>query len=115
MTYINSISISLPEYKSNQSELCDFMVKLYPENIRGKINKLYMSSGIESRYSVIPDYSNFDKRELYPPSEDLEPFPKLNKRMEIYNKYGNVKLLPIKHIINKLKTTNYKCKYRLGK
>ncbi len=27
----------------------------------------------------------------------------------------NVKLLPIKHIINKLKTTNYKCKYRLGK
>lgn len=86
MTYINSISIALPEYKSTQIDLNNFMIKLYPETIREKINKLYMSSGIESRYSVIPDYSNFDKRELYPYSENLEPFPKLNKRMEIYNK-----------------------------
>lgn len=100
MTYINSIAISLPEYKSNQSELCDFMVRLYPENIRGKINKLYMSSGIESRYSVIPDYSNLDKRELYPSSEDLEPFPKLNKRMEIYNKEAlNISLKAINSCI----------------
>lgn len=84
MTYINNISIAIPQYKSEQLELYEFMVNLYPEYLQNKIKKLYVSSGIEKRFSVIPDYSSTENKKLYPNNSNLEPFPTLNKRMEIY-------------------------------
>lgn len=52
-----------------------------------KLRFLYHQSGIQSRYSVLPDYS-LDAMEwkFYPPTENLDPFPGLEKRMEWYNK-----------------------------
>lgn len=47
---------------------------------------MYHHSGINSRYSVIPDYSLAPAdRQFYSTTPDLEPFPGLEKRMEWYN------------------------------
>ena len=48
---------------------------------------LYTQSGIQQRYSVIPDYSrSLAEWKFYPQSENLEPFPSLEQRMTVYNK-----------------------------
>lgn len=57
------------------------------EEEKRKLKFLYHQSAIKSRYSVLPDYSlNTDQWEFYPASENLEPFPSLEKRMDWYNR-----------------------------
>jgi predicted naringenin-chalcone synthase len=52
-----------------------------------KLRFLYHQSAIETRYSVLPDYSlNAGDWQFYPATENLEPFPNLETRMEWYNK-----------------------------
>jgi len=54
-----------------------------------KLKTLYQQSGIETRYSVIPDYSlSADQWKFYPPTENLEPFPSLEKRMRWYREHA---------------------------
>ncbi len=51
-----------------------------------KLRFLYHQSGIETRYSILPDYSlNANDWQFYPASENLEPFPNLECRMQWYN------------------------------
>jgi predicted naringenin-chalcone synthase len=50
-----------------------------------KISLMYARSGIETRYSVIPDYScEASERTFFSKNEDLEPFPSIEKRMTKY-------------------------------
>ena len=50
-----------------------------------KLKYLYRQSGIETRYSVIPDYSvPAAAWQFYSPTENLEPFPNMEKRMQWY-------------------------------
>jgi predicted naringenin-chalcone synthase len=52
-----------------------------------KLKFLYHQSAIDTRYSVLPDYSlNADEWQFYPASENLEPFPNLELRMKWFNK-----------------------------
>ena len=52
-----------------------------------KLKFLYNQSAIETRYSVLPDYSlNAAEWEFYPATENLEPFPNLELRMKWFNK-----------------------------
>ena len=52
-----------------------------------KLKFLYHQSAIKTRYSVLPDYSlNAKEWQFYPASENLEPFPNLEQRMNWYNK-----------------------------
>ena len=52
-----------------------------------KLRFLYHQSAIETRYSVLPDYSlGANEWQFYPASENLEPFPNLELRMNWYNK-----------------------------
>src|SRR2546423_6427506 len=59
-----------------------------------KLKFLYHQSGIEHRYSVIPDYSHkitdpiATGWKFYPQSENLEPFPSLEQRMQWFYKYA---------------------------
>ena len=56
---------------------------------RRKLKFLYHQSNISHRYSVIPDYSRaVTDWKFYPHSENLEPFPSLELRMTMYNKYA---------------------------
>ena len=56
---------------------------------RRKLKFLYRQGGIQTRYSVIPDYSlSASEWKFYPMSENLEPFPDLEKRMEWFHRYA---------------------------
>ncbi len=52
-----------------------------------KLKFLYHQSAIDTRYSVVPDYSlNAEEWKFYPATENLDPFPDLELRMKWYNK-----------------------------
>jgi predicted naringenin-chalcone synthase len=55
------------------------------ETEKRKLRFMYHHSGIETRYSVLPDYSlPADQWTFFSASENLEPFPLLEKRMQAY-------------------------------
>ena len=70
-------------------DILNFMQNVYAmdEIEKRKLRFLYHQSAIQTRYSAVPDYSlNADEWQFYPASENLEPFPNLEKRMDWYNK-----------------------------
>ena len=88
MSVIYSISTAVPEFKHSQMDIFKFMSDVYsvPENETRSLKLLYERSGIETRYSTIPDFSlPADKRTFHPSTIDLEPFPRLEERMEYFN------------------------------
>ncbi len=94
-----SIATGVPPYKHDQNTICSFADRIYSNDKTEsrKLNYLYRHSGIETRFSVIPDYSLLqDDRQFYSKSADLEPFPDLEKRMKWYA--DNASLLSIKTI-----------------
>jgi predicted naringenin-chalcone synthase len=91
LSKIISIGTAVPAYKHEQSVILDFMQRVYAldEDDKRKLKYLYRQGGIDTRYSVIPDYSlSATDWEFYSPTENLEPFPKLEKRMQWYQQYA---------------------------
>jgi predicted naringenin-chalcone synthase len=91
MSRIISIGTALPAHRHHQHDILNFMLNAYqPEaDDRRKISMLYERSGIETRYSVIPDYSlPICERVFYPKTLDMEPFPGLDQRMKLYNSHA---------------------------
>ena len=85
MSKIISIATGVPSYKHQQTDIFKFADTIYSNNETDsrKLKFLYRHSGIDSRYSVLPDYSCLaTERQFYAKSKDLEPFPDLEKRME---------------------------------
>src|SRR5580693_1049123 len=67
------------------------MSRIYAFNERDRrsFKYLYHQSGISTRYSVLSDYSREPAEwTFYPPAENLEPFPSLEKRMKVFNRYA---------------------------
>lgn len=91
MSKILSIGTAVPAYMHEQRKIFDFMNRIYAANEveKRKLKFLYMYSGIQSRYSVLPDYSSPpDQWQLFPPTENLEPFPSLEKRMKSFQQHA---------------------------
>lgn len=89
MSKILSIGTAVPAYRHAQTDILQFMQQVYApdERERRKLRFLYQQSGIDTRYSVIPDYSRpAAEWEFYPATEELEPFPSLEQRMAIYQR-----------------------------
>ena len=89
MSKIVSISTALPPFKHRQNDILHFMQKVYAMNEveKRKLKFLYHQSAIETRYSVLPDYSlDAGEWQFYPATENLEPFPDLELRMKWYYK-----------------------------
>lgn len=89
MSKIVSIGTAVPAYCHRQMDILSFMQNVYAlqkEEAR-KLRFMYSQSGIDQRYSVIPDYSKpMNDWKFYPQSENLDPFPSLEQRMNVYNK-----------------------------
>src|SRR5262245_42584195 len=65
------------------------LIYAYNEADKRKLRFLYHKSAIDTRYSVIPDYSRpISEWKFYPQTENLEPFPSLDHRMAWYQKYA---------------------------
>lgn len=87
MSKIISIGTAVPANAHRQEHILPFMQRIYaPDKEKTRTLKfLYQHSGIHTRYSVIPDYSRpAGEWEFYPPTENLEPFPTLEDRMQLY-------------------------------
>jgi predicted naringenin-chalcone synthase len=89
-TVLEAIATSNPAYKLTQSEAADFMLKTESLSaaIRKRIPSIYANSGIDYRFSCIPDYGgDLQKFELYPDNWELTPTPTTfsrNQKYEIY-------------------------------
>ena len=79
------------------------------EDDKRKLKFLYRQGGIDTRYSVIPDYSlPATEWAFYSPTENLEPFPTLEKRMEWYQQYAaQLSLNAVNKCMEKLQTINH--------
>lgn len=86
MSYITSIGTANPPHKFSQKQIAEFMIKAM--SLQGdeaeQLRILYRASGIESRYSALPDYGLTDQFQFYPNSEDFEPFPSTKDRLEYF-------------------------------
>lgn len=89
------LGTALPATSSLQSTVMRFMAataraSFGEEGARAAplIERLYSSSGIERRHSVLKDYAQADPAgfEFFPPNGALEPFPSTARRMEAYER-----------------------------
>lgn len=89
MSKILSIGTAVPAYKHRQEDILGFMQCVYAlgEAEKRKLNFLYRQGGIDTRYSVIPDYSlPATQWQFFSASESLEPFPGLEERMQYFHR-----------------------------
>jgi predicted naringenin-chalcone synthase len=89
LSKITSIATATPVHQHSQDSLFQFANKVFCNNETDsrKLGFLYRHSGIQYRHSVVPDFGNNEHaRILFPDSDDLEPFPTLEHRMQIYEK-----------------------------
>jgi len=91
LSKIVSIGTAVPSFCHQQMDILQFMQLVYAgsDAERRKLRFMYSQSGIQQRYSVIGDYSKpVHDWKFYPQSENLEPFPSLEQRMTLFNKYA---------------------------
>lgn len=86
---ISAIGLANPEHRFEQSELLEFMSKAHQltDNDRLRLKKLYEVSGIDFRYSVLPDFGlNPGSFEFFGNGPALDPFPGTKARMDEYQR-----------------------------
>jgi predicted naringenin-chalcone synthase len=91
LSKIISIATGVPDYKHEQGEILQFMSQAYQqdETENRKLRFLYNHAGIQTRYSVVPDYSlAMPHWKFFPDNNQLHPFPVLEKRMQWFNTYA---------------------------
>ncbi|MEX1240438.1 MAG: type III polyketide synthase [Cyclobacteriaceae bacterium] len=86
MSYITAIGTANPAHRFSQSIIADFMLRAMKLNNGDdrKLKTIFRSSGIEYRYSVLEDYGKLKGFTFYPDTNDLEPFPRTEKRLQIF-------------------------------
>lgn len=87
MSAIIGIGTANPSYQLAQQDSYEFMKEFYglDKDDSSRLSVLYKRSGIDYRYSCIPDYGKaLQERKLFPNTPNLEPFPDIEKRMAIY-------------------------------
>ncbi|RAJ97476.1 putative naringenin-chalcone synthase [Larkinella arboricola] len=88
-SYITAIGTAVPRYGFSQSQIASFMAEAlqFDERNRRKLQTLYRLTRIDRRHSVLPDYGTSPgEYTFFPNTSDLEPFPTVGRRMEIYRK-----------------------------
>ena len=91
MSKIISIGTAVPAYRHAQLNIHQFMQQVFAldEKESRKLRYLYHHCGIDYRYSVIGDYSRaIHEWKFYPQTENLEPFPSLEQRMNWFHRYA---------------------------
>lgn len=103
---ITAIGTAVPPYKRNQLDAAQLIgegLNLRPAE-RRLIRTIYKATGIETRYSVLSDYSK-DKGEFdFFPNDPTLPFPTTKQRMQVYKE--NALPLALAAIENCFKNSN---------
>lgn len=83
---IISIGTAVPEYEALQDTILEFMQDVYSEPVASrKLNMLFQHSGINTRYSVVPDFSNQGSNILFSKNNG-KPF--LEERIDVYKQHA---------------------------
>jgi predicted naringenin-chalcone synthase len=90
VSYIAAIEIAVPEYCHARDTISAFFQNsTEDEKIKRKIKAVSNKSGIETRYSVINDYSaSPDDFTFFPKTKTLEPAPNLSSRMSLFKQHA---------------------------
>ncbi len=84
---IESIGTAVPKFKIAQSAIFEFMSEAYGLTSieKTRMGKIYSSSGIDFRHSVIDDYEKkIGDYSFYGNNPGLEPFPSTEKRVRYF-------------------------------
>lgn len=103
MSKIISIGTAVPEYDTSQNILLDFMQAAYHDDTASrKLKILFHHSGINTRYSVVPDFgNNKSEHKLF---SLIQPAPSVEKRLDVFKE--NAVSLAGKAIHNSLQKLN---------
>jgi len=85
--YINTIGTAVPSFVTNQQHAAELMADLlhFGDQDRRRLMTLYRYTRIEKRHTVLADYTkSFGQFTFYPNTPDLEPFPTVSQRMDVY-------------------------------
>ncbi len=91
MAYITSTGTANPGHGIPQGKIAEFMTKGLDldQQESDHLKVLYRATGIQQRYSVIPDYGlNGQPYTFYPKNVGLEPFPSIKLRMEQFKSFA---------------------------
>ncbi len=85
-SYISAIGTAVPDHQIAQRDIARFMADTLQlkANDRRRLLALYRASGIVYRHSVLADYSRTQDFTFFPNAPDLEPFPDIQQRMQLY-------------------------------
>ena len=88
-SYLGAIGTAVPPHRLAQPVIAGFMARALEldEAATRKLRALYRVSGIEHRYSVLPDYGRAaGEFEFFPNTPGLEPFPRVAARLAAYRR-----------------------------
>ena len=90
MSYIVAIETAVPEFKHSQESLIEFYKNSTDdETIKRKISVIGSKAAINTRYSVIKDFSKPPcEFEFFPKNNYLEPEPNINQRMKLFKQHA---------------------------
>ena len=88
----------MPPHQAGQTTVKRFMASLAGATLKGRrravtldfLDKIYASSGITKRHSVLADYTKDSPAdfEFFPPNWALEPFPTTAARMKVFEQWS---------------------------
>lgn len=89
MSVIASLGTASPRHKHQQSDILAFMLKLHNGDAptSTKLKAIYRNCDIESRYSVLSDYSS-EHNTFFPERGSIEPFPGVDQRMRAFHTHA---------------------------
>ena len=90
MSYITAIGTANPVNRIHQSLIANFMMRAMKcHNGEGrKLKTVFRASGIEYRHSVLDDYGKIRDFTFYPDTDDLEPFPGTERRLQVFRQHA---------------------------
>ena len=90
MSFITAIGTANPENRFSQSLIAGFMLRtmdLHNGDAR-KLKAIFRASGIAYRHSVVEDYGRDKNFTFFPDTNNLEPFPSTEKRLQIFRQHA---------------------------
>ncbi|WPU93956.1 type III polyketide synthase [Mucilaginibacter sabulilitoris] len=102
---ISAIGIANPDNRIAQSDIYHFMVNAFGLDATNasRLKRIYDHSGIDYRYSVIPDFGSSDPSQytFFEQVTDLEPFPGTQKRLKLYEQEAiSIAIKAVKNCLN---------------
>ncbi len=89
--YITSLGTATPPYRFEQDDIANYLVRHNGGNNsidQRKIRWLFKKTGIQQRYSVLPDFTHQEKDKQLFTSTNGSPPPSTRKRMQQYHQHA---------------------------